>query len=597
MFLRKCRRAKNGKRHTYWALVESYRTAGGSRQRVVAYLGRLKAKQQSGWTQLGRKLDKKLRPQLSLFDPPHYDEPVEEEYVEINLKGVRLERLRDFGDVWLGLGLWRLLGLDKLLSEIMPNGQEEVPRHVVAAILTLGRFCEPSSELHIEDTWYERTALEDLLGVSPDKIHTDRLYAGLDRLLPHKEVIEKHLKERLGDLFDLKFDLLLYDVTSTYFEGQCKSNPMAKYGYSRDSRPDCLQVCIGLVVTDDGIPLGYEVFDGNTHDSKTVEDIVKAMEDKYGKANRIWVMDRGMVSENNLQFIRLRGGSYIVGTPKAMLKQFERYLTDKDWHEVQEGVEVKLAASPDNKEELFVLARSIDRGKKEHAMHQRFIERMQIDLEKMLCAAQSGRLKDIDKAHERLGRIRQRYWRASGAFNVKITSIDNPVNKARLKVTIQRNKQWNDWAQLSEGCYLLRTNLTDVDPQTLWKQYIQLTEAEWAFRITKDELVIRPIWHHKEDRVKAHILICFLAYVLWKSLAQWMKRSGLGEAPRTLLEEFCRIKSGDVVLSTRARADQPKKTIRLRCVTTPDEAQKILLSRLGLTLPQRLRRIEKIAQM
>jgi hypothetical protein len=209
MFLRKCKRAKNGKRHTYWALVESYRTARGSRQRVVAYLGELKAKQQSGWTQLGLKLDKKSRPQLSLFDPPHYDESADEDFVEVNLKGIRLERLRDFGDVWLGLGLWRLLGLDKFLSEKMPNGQEEVPWHVVAAILTLGRFCELSSELHIEDTWYERTALEDLLGVSSDKVHTDRLYTGLDYLLPHKEAIEKHLKERLGDLFDLKFDLLL----------------------------------------------------------------------------------------------------------------------------------------------------------------------------------------------------------------------------------------------------------------------------------------------------------------------------------------------------------------------------------------------------
>jgi transposase len=597
MFLRKCKRAKNGKRHTYWALVESYRTARGSRQRVVAYLGQLKGKQKSGWEQLGRKLDKKSRPQLSLFDPPSYEEPADEEFVEINLKGVRFERLRDFGDVWLGLGLWRLLGLDKLLSEIMSNGREEVPWHVVAAILTLGRFCEPSSELHIEDTWYERTALEDLLGVSADKVHTDRLYAGLDCLLAHKEVIEKHLKERLGDLFDLKFDLLLYDVTSTYFEGQCKSNSMAKYGYSRDSRPDCLQVCIGLVVTEDGMPLGYEVFDGNTHDSKTVEGIVKVMENKYGRANRVWVMDRGMVSENNLRFIRGRDGSYIVGTPKGMLHQFEQYLLDKDWHEVQEGVEVKLVANPDNKEELFVLARSIDRGKKEHAMHRRFIERMQMDLEKLQNSARSGRLKDIDKAYQRLGRIKQRYWRASGAFNIKIVNIGNPADKAKLKVTFERNKKCNEWNELSEGCYLLRTNLTNIDPQTLWKQYIQLTEAEWAFRITKDELVIRPIWHHKAERVRAHILVCFLAYVLWKTLAQWMKRSGLGEAPRRLLEEFSRIKSGDVVLSTRAKADQPKKTIRLRCVTLPDEAQKILLSRLGLTLPQRLRRIDEIAQM
>lgn len=596
MFLRRCERKKNGKQHTYWALVESYRTARGSRQRIVAYIGELKAHQQNGWAQLGRRLDKKSRPQPSLFDPPHHDDSTDEEPVEVNLKGVRIERLRDFGEVWLGLGLWRLLGLDRLLSDRVPPGREQVRWPVVAAILTIGRFCEPSSELHIEDSWYRRTALEDLLGVSPQKVHTDRLYAGLDWLLAQKQVVEKHLKERLGELFDLKYNLLLYDVTSTYFEGECRSNPMAKHGYSRDSRPDCLQVCIGLVVTDDGIPLGYEVFDGNTHDSKTVECVVKAMESKYGRANRIWVMDRGMVSEDNLRFVRQRGGSYIVGTPRSTLRQFERHLTDKDWQQVQEGVEVKLVAGPEG-DEVFILARSTDRRQKEKAMHQRFISRMETDLQKMQRSAASGRLKDIQLAHRRLGRIQQRYWRASSAFDVKIVLIEKPTAKARLKVTFSRNKQWSDWAQLSEGCYLLRTNLTDIDPRTLWKRYIQLTEAEWAFRIAKDELVIRPIWHQKAGRVKAHILVCFLAYVLWKSLAQWMRRAGLGDAPRTLLEEFAKIKSGDVVLPTRTSDGQKAKTVRLRCVTAPDHAQKVLLNRLGLNLPQRLRRIDEVAQM
>lgn len=596
MFLRRCKRKKYGKQHTYWALVESYRTARGSRQRLVAYIGELKDDEQNGWVQLGRRLDKKSRPLPSLFDPPHYDDPTDEEPIEVNLKGVRLERLRDFGDVWLGLGLWRLLGLDVLLSDRAPPGREEVPWHIVAAILTIARFCEPSSELHIEDSWYGRTALEDLLGVSPEKVHTDRLYGGLDWLLPRKDAVEKHLKERLSDLFDLRYDLLLYDVTSTYFEGECRSNTMAKYGYSRDNRPDCLQVCIGLVVTEDGMPLGHEVFDGNTHDSKTVEDIVRAMESKYGRANRIWVMDRGMVSEDNLRFVRDRGGSYIVGTPKAMLRQFERYLTEADWHQVQEGVEVKLVAGPGG-DEVFILARSTDRRQKEHAMHERFIDRMGAALQKLQESTASGRLKDLQLAHRRLGRIQQRYWRACGAFEVNIATIKNPTHKARLKVTFKRNRRWSDWAELSEGCYLLRTNLTEIDPKTLWKRYIQLTEAEWAFRIAKDELVIRPIWHQKADRVKGHILVCFLAYVLWKTLAQWMRRAGLGDAPRRLLEEFTRIKSGDVVLPARTSNSHTSKMVRLRCVTTPDEAQKVLLNRLGLSLPQRLRRIDQIAQM
>ncbi len=596
MFLKRLIRRKNGKDHTYWALVESIRTARGSRHRVVAYLGELKKSEKNGWAHLCGQLNKQQRPQPTLFDPPHYDDPTDDEPVLVKLKGVRLQRLRDFGDVWLALGLWRLLGLDKLLSKVMPVGQEDVPWPVVSAILTIARLCEPSSELHIADTWYRRTALEDLLGVSTAQIHHRRLYEGLDKLLPYKETIEKHLKERLGDLFDLDYELLLYDVTSTYFEGECKRNPMAQRGYSRDSRPDCLQVCIGLVVTTEGIPLGYEVFDGNTNDSKTVETIVEAMERKYGKANRIWVMDRGMVSEENLRFLRQRGGSYIMGTPKSLLRQFEQYLVEKDWHEVQAGVEVKLVPGPDG-EEKFILARSADRREKEKAIHQRFVERMQAGLEKLQAAAESGRLKDLGTARERLGRLRERYSRASSAFDVKIeSSNDKATGKAQLSITWTRNGRWSNWTALSEGCYLLRTNLTESDPATLWKQYIQLTEAEWAFRIEKDELNLRPIWHHKADRVLGHILVCFLAYVLWKALAQWMRRSGLGDAPRTLLEEFTKIKSGDVVLPARW-ADGRERTVHLRCVTTPDEAQKVLLNRLGLTLPNRLRRIDEQVQM
>lgn len=595
MFLKRLERRKSGKKHTYWALVESIRTARGSRHRVVAYLGELKKSERNGWTQLGRRLNGQTRPEPSLFDPPHYNDLVEDEPVLVKLKGVRLERLRDFGDVWLALGLWRMLGLDVLLDGLMPSGREEVPWPVMAAILTMARFCEPSSELHVEDTWYRRTALEDLLGVAVEKVNDDRLYAGLDHLLPHKEAIEKHLTERLGDLFDLDYELLLYDVTSTYFEGECKRNPMAKRGYSRDQRPDCLQVCIGLVVTTDGMPLGYEVFDGNTHDSTTVEQIVEAMEAKYGRANRIWVMDRGMVSEDNLKFLRQRNGSYIVGTPKAMLRRFEEHLADKQWHEVQAGVEVKLVPGPDG-DETFILARSADRRKKEQAMHQRFCDRLEQGLVKLQASIASGRLKDEAVAQRRLGRLQERFWRAAGAFEVKIGKLKCPQGKARLSITWTRCQRWQEWASLSEGCYRLRTNLTATDPATLWKRYIQLTEAEWAFRIEKDELVIRPIWHHRDDRVLAHILVCFLAYVLWKTLAQWMRCAGLGDAPRTVLEEFAKIKSGDVVLPALL-ADGSRRVIHLRCVTTPDEAQKVLLNRLGLTLPQRLRRLDEVDRM
>jgi transposase len=559
-------------------------------------LGELRESEQSGWAQLTAELNGQAASQRTFFDPPEANTPCDEEPVLVRLKGIRLERLRDFGDVWLALGLWRLLGLDALLAEVIGSGREEVPWSVVAAILVIARFCEPSSELHIETTWYRRTALEDLLGVEPDKVHTDRLYAGLDELLPHKEAIEKHLKARLGNLFDLDYELLLYDVTSTYFEGNCAANPMAKRGYSRDKRPDCLQVCIALVVTTDGIPLGYEVFAGNRQDSTTVEEIVASMEKKYGRANRIWVMDRGMVSEANLKFLREREGRYIVGTPKASLRKFEKHLLEQNWSEVQAGVEVKLVPSPDG-DETFILARSAERREKEKAMHARFVGRIEEGLKKLQSAAESGRLKDESTAHRRLGRLQGQNSRAAKAFDVKIESLPKGSGKARLRITWTRNEAWNDWATLSEGCYLLRSNLTDMDAQTLWKHYIQLTDAEWAFRITKDELVLRPIWHQKEDRVKAHILVCFLAYVLWKSLGGWMRKSGLGDAPRSLLNELAKIKTGDVVLPAQNADGSSPRTIRLRCVTEPDADQKLLLHRLGLTLPRRLRSTETAPEM
>jgi transposase len=417
----------------------------------------------------------------------------------------------------------------------------------------------------------------------------------LDQLLAHKEAIEKHLKERLGNLFDLNYDLLLYDVTSTYFEGDCTSNPQAQRGYSRDSRPDCKQVCIGLVVTDDGMPLGYAVFAGNTNDSKTVQDMVEAMESKYGQAQRIWVMDRGMVSEKNLEYLRSRQGQYIVGTPKAQLRQVERYLLEQDWQQVQAGVEVKLVPGPQANEQ-FILTRSADRRAKEKAMHERFVKRLEVGLQKLQAAAQAGRLREEGLAQRRWGRLQAQNQRGSGAFDVTIRKLPQPEGKAHLQITWTRNERWHEWASLSEGCYLLRTNLTETDPAVLWKRYIQLTDAEWAFRISKDELRLRPIWHQREQRVQAHILVCFLAYVLWKTLAQWMKRSGLGDAPRTLVDELAKIKSGDVVLPARSATGQ-ERLIRLRCVTEPDPAQKVLLNRLGLQLPRRLRRMDEISQM
>ncbi len=599
MFLRRFDRRKNGKPHTYWALVESYRTVKGSRQRVVAYLGELTANERDGWTQFCSHLKGEAparRLERTLFDPPRRDEPGSDEPLLVKLSSIRLEQTRDFGDVWLAWGLWRLLGLDDLLEHLVEPGRESVSWATVAAILVIARFCEPSSELHIADTWYRRTALEELLGVAPEQVHTDRLYKGLDQLMPHKEALEKHLRQRLGELFELKCELLLYDVTSTYFEGDAEGNALAKRGYSRDSRGDRPQVCLGLVVTEEGFPLGYEVFAGNTHDSTTVQTIIEAMERKHGSLGRVWVMDRGMVSEENLKFLRDRGGQYIVGTPKQMLRQFEQHLTEQDWTVAQEGVEVKLVPAPDGAE-TFLLARSADRRTKELAMHEKFTARLEAGLQKMQAAAVAGRLKEEAAAGERLGRLKQQNWRASHAFDVTIKKLPQPRGKQHLEITWRTSAKFGDWSQLADGCYLLRSNLTGVDASTLWKRYIQLTEAEWAFRITKDELGLRPIWHHKEERVKAHILVCFLAYAMWKTLAGWMKNSGLGDAPRTLLEELAKLKSGDVTLTARSPSDGSLRRLALRCVTEPDAAQAALLHRLGLTLPRRLRRLDDLNQM
>lgn len=588
MFLRRYERRKDGKVHTYWALVESIRTAKGSRQRLVAYLGELKAGEQSGWAKLGQTLDGKPPPSPSLFDALPDESADSSEAVWVELRGVRMERLRSFGDIWLSLGLWRMLELDVLLDKLMPAGREDVPWSVVAAILTIARFCQPQSELHIETTWYRSTALDDLLNVPIEKVHTDRLYAGMDHLLRLKEAIEKHLRGRVDELFKPSQELLIYDVTSTYFEGQCATNPQAKRGHSRDHRPDCPQVCIGLVVTEEGLPLGYEVFEGNRHDSKTLETIVDAMEKKYGRSQRIWVLDRGMVSENNLEMLRRREGRYIVGTPKAMLRRFEQHLLDCDWTEVQAGVDVKHIASEDG-QEMFVLARSRDRRAKEQAMHAKFVTRVEEGLQKLQAAMVAGRLKNEGDAQRRLGRLLQKNSRAAKAFVVKIETLAEPEGKARLRLTWEKDLEWARFADLSEGCYLLRTNVVDLDASTLWKQYIQLTEAEWAFRISKDELRLRPIWHQRQHRVQGHILVCFLAYVMWKTLGQWMRRSGLGDAPRPLVEELGKIRSGDVVLPTKTSSGERGPAVRLRCVTEPDAAQKVLLGRLGVSLPRRLR--------
>jgi len=572
MFIKPCYKKSNGKKLAYWVLVESYRTAKGPRHRVVAYLGKLKDSTRQGVKRLAMEKDMPKFVQAQLFD----DDKVEPEWVEINANGVRVENEKAFGGPWLALELVKLLGLDGFLKQYIPTGEEHVSWSLVSTILVICRLLNPSSELHIAEHYYKSTALSDLLGVSADRINDDRLYRGLDKLLPHKDELETYLKNKLGNLFDLEFDLLLYDVTSTYFEGQCNGNPLARHGHSRDHRSDCKQVCIGLVVTKDGIPLGYEVFAGNTHDSKTYQEIICKMEAKYGKADRIWCSDRGMTSKENIEFLKQEGRKFIIGTAKGELRNFERELLAEDWNTVRDGLEVKLCP---REGDLYVLCRSADRREKEKAMHERFIVRMEKELEKVRTSCEKRKCKKevIDR---RIGRIKSKNSRGAGLFDIKVEEQDG-----RATISWTKKATWQEWASLSEGCYLLRTNITDWSPEDLWQAYIQLTEAEAAFRIEKSDLRIRPIWHQKEERVLSHILVCFLAYVLWKTLAQMVKRAGLGDEPRRVLEELGKIRLVDVVLPTSAGVE-----IRKRCITRPTDHQEILLQYLGLTVPRQFKK-------
>ena len=569
MYLRRCYRRKDGKRHAYWALVESFRTARGPRQRVVAYLGEL---DEQGRLGVQRAAQPATELQSELFD-----QVPDAEWVEVDLRGVRVEHSRPFGGSWLGLMLLRQLGLSELLETLLPCGREEVPWSTMTLVLILGRLLDPSSELHLAEHGYEASALAELLGVPAAKVNDDRLYRTLDRLLPHKPALEKHLKQRLGELFDLDYDLLLYDVTSTYFEGMAAANPQAQRGYSRDHRPDCKQVNIALVVSRSGLPLGYEVFAGNRSDVTTVKEIVEAMERKYGQAKRIWVMDRGMVSADNVEFLKQGGRRYILGTPKSMLRKFEQQLLASNWQEVHEGLEVKLCPVPGG-EEVFILCRSAQRQLKEQAMHDRFERRIEQKLEAM--AEGCGKRKQNPlRVAQQVGRLLGHNSRAAGLFQVDV-EVD-AEGWAQLRWSKRDDRR--DWMKLSEGCYLLRSNVTDWSGEELWRAYIQLTEAEEAFRLHKSDLVMRPIWHHKEQRVQAHILICFLAYVVWKTLGQWCQRAGLGDEPRKIFAELQHISLVDVVLPTRAGI-----SIRKRCVSRPTDHQAILLQRLGLEVPARL---------
>ena len=591
MFLRFHRREKDGKDHTYWSLVETVRTPDGPRQRTLCYLGELNSSAQARWLKTIEVFNEQGEAQQLKLFPAQVEPPADDPQVaRVLLNKVRLERTRQFGSCWLGLELWKRLELHRFFEEAVDEQQADVPWSRVAAVLAINRLCAPGSELAIAERWYPSTALDDLLGIEQGKINDTRLYRCLDRILPHKTKLERHLKQRYGELFGAEFDVLLYDLTSSYVEGAAEKNPLLRRGYSRDHRPDCGQMVIALIVNSEGFPFSYETFDGNRADVSTMETMLRMVERKYGKARRIWVFDRGIVSEQNLQAIRKRGGQYLVGTPRSQMKQFEEELLQDDWTQVRPGVEVKRVAIPQG-EETYILCRTAGRKGKEKAIRKRFSSGMEDALRRLAKTIETGRLKDRNKMERRLGRMQARHPQVSDLFEVDLR--DTPAG-VRLFWQIKDDRKV--WRELREGAYLLRTNLQAGTAEELWSQYMQLTEAEASFRALKSELSIRPLFHQLEPRVKAHVMVAFLGYALWVTLKHLLKRrpaivpqpslSGANNAqPLSAMKALALLSwlhSADIILPTT-----DGRQIRLRRITEPTAEQKSLLQQLGLRLPER----------
>jgi transposase len=588
MFLRRNRRTVDGESYEYWTLCKTVRTARGPRQEVVAHLGKepgLDSGRRHGWEEVADLLEgRNAAPRQGRFGEQLLRARPRPQWAHVDLRGVRVERVREFGQVYLALSLWRRLGLHSLLAGLITPGMEAVPWELTACILTVARFCGQKSELEVAERWYADSALEDLLGVPFPRVNDARLYRGLDRLHAHKEALCAHLQQRYESWFGVEFEFLLYDVTSTYFEGKAERNKKAARGYSRDQRPDCKQVNIGLVVTPEGLPISYEVFAGNTADVTTVQEMVELMEKKYGKPKRIWVLDRGMVSEENIDFLRERGARYIVGTPKTQLKAFEaKLLEQEDWKEVEPGVEVKLVAHPDGSpEEQYVLCRSSARREKELAMLEGQRLRLRAQLDKTHASLVRRPAKEPGKIERRIGRWLGRFPAAERLLEVEVQR-DAKGRACGLKIT-ERSER-SAWSALAHGAYLLRTNSTEQDPAKLWRWYIQLCQAEEAFRISKGDLSLRPVFHQKTERVEAHILVCFLSLALWRTLEMWMRGKALGDCARQLIKEIATVRSMDVVLPVRELDSDATRELRLRIVARPDRPVAELLHRLGLELP------------
>jgi len=575
LFLRSTNRKKDGKDHRYFSLVENQRiSANKTVQRTVLYLGEINDQQQASWRQTLSVFDedKQDYTKLSLF-PDDRSLPADAvDSIQVRLSGMELRRPRPFGNCWLANELWQQLGLTEFWGERLPAGREGVSWEKVLRLLVVNRLLEPGSEFRVHRHWFVESAMDALLEADFAVAEKDRLYRCLDRLLEHKQDLFVWLKQKWAELFAADFEVLLYDLTSTYFEGEMEENPKAKRGYSRDSRPDCLQVVIALVVTPDGFPLAYEVMDGNTSEHKTLLPFLDHIEKTYGKARRVWVMDRGIPTEATLQQMREPGREtfYLVGTPKGRINKHEKKWLDLPWQQVRDSVEVKLYK---HEGEMYVLARSDGRQAKEIAIRRKRVVRL---LRKLRAMRRS--LPKRDPLLLRIGAAKKEAGRAFGFLKIQVPKADEPVTRQTFRFEVDRVKLRQ--AEQRDGHYLLRSNLTAEDPVVLWTRYVQLTQIEAVFRSLKSELGIRPVYHRLERRVDAHILIAFLAYCLQVTLKNRLQIHAPGLTSAAVLEKLATVQMIDVWIPTR-----DGRWLILPRYTQPSKELKLLLEQLQLALP------------
>jgi transposase len=584
MYLRCHSRKKNGKRHRYWSVVESRRCRGGQQvQRQVLYLGEINDSQEAAWRKTIEVFDERKNQyeQRSLFPSDRPIPPDEVNALSVVLTDLRLRHPRSFGDCWLGCVLWDQLGLSGFWDARLKSQRGKVPWRKVLQLLVINRLCDPGSEFAVHRSWFLRSAMDELLATDFAVADKDRLYRCLDRIVPYKDELCRFLTEKWKTLFDARFDVLLYDLTSTYFEGGCAGIPKAKFGYSRDKRSDCRQVVIALIVTPDGLPLAYEVFPGNTVDKTTLRPFLEKIEKLYGKARRVWVMDRGIPTEATLEEMRDEGVAYLVGTPRSLLGKLEKDLVDRPWEQVHDGVQVKLLAQ-DN--ELYVLGRSMDRRKKESAIRRRKLKTLIHGLNRL-----KRRTISRDTLLKKVAVLQSDAGRVAALVKIREPKTGEPVNRETFVCTFDRSA-WRK-ALDRDGCYILRAYLPPEDtPEAwtwekqapvLWAWYTQLVHVEEAFKTLKSDLDLRPIHHQIESRVEAHIFVAFLAYCLTVTLRMKLKGAAPGLTPREVLRSLAAIQLVDVHIPIT-----DGRELVMPRYTEPETQQEMILDKLNLRLPK-----------